>query len=180
MNNCNLGCRGGINIADGLVKNKNITSLSLTSNKFDHTTGKAFGEYLGGHNCHIEALNLSNNIIGEQGSIDIFNGLASNKLLTKLILKRNAVTNLAGQTLLRVMKHNKVLVNINLSENQLELSEIAAIEVFLERNKALKLKNVIPNLRSQKKSLRKYILLNKEKTKNEIKRAAKDKRSQDE
>jgi hypothetical protein len=68
--------------------------------------------------------------------------------LLKLGLKKNAVTNLAGQTLLKVMKYNKAMVNINLSENQLELSEIAAIEVFLERNRALKLKNVIPDLKS--------------------------------
>ena len=177
MNNCYLGYRGGVCVADGLHKNKCIINLSISSNLFNHHTGKAFGEYLSGHNSHLEVLNISNNEIGEKGSIDIFNGLSANKCLSKLMMKKNDITNLAGATLLKVMKHNKVLTNINLNENQLELSEIAAIEVFLERNKALKLKNIIPNLKTQKKSLRKYILLNKEKTKSELHRSKKDKKS---
>jgi len=65
MNNCNLGFRGGMNIAEGLCKNKSIINLSLTHNQFNPQTGKAFSEYLSSHNCHIEVMNLSNNLIGE-------------------------------------------------------------------------------------------------------------------
>lgn len=83
----------------------------------------------------MEVFNLSNNQFGEEGSINIFNALSQNKKLTKLLIKKNGVTNISGHALLKAIKYNKVISNINLNENSLELSEIAAIEVLLERNR---------------------------------------------
>lgn len=82
----NLGQEGACSLADALRTNKSIKSLSLRGTKIGPQGVKSIASVLQGNAAGIEALDLSENIVGAEGAQYIAEALCRNDVLKSLDL----------------------------------------------------------------------------------------------
>jgi hypothetical protein len=110
-------------------------------------------KYLLRYNTSLHILNLSNNEMGDIGTIELANGLNSNTTLLEINLSNNNIGDKGLNVLATVLKVNKSIIDLNLSNNNIgdkgvfELMEVLPfnrrIEFNLSNNKLIILKNVV-------------------------------------
>lgn len=84
-----IGSKGMSFLAEGIAVNKSLTSLSLTYCNIDAEGARALFEILIFTQSNLEELNLSGNLLRNEGIIHLMKGVSINKKLLHLLLADN-------------------------------------------------------------------------------------------
>lgn len=115
----NIGSGGATVLAEGLMYNTIITSLSLSHCGIDKQAGSPLGAWLGAKEVTVKTLNLEGNDLGPDGVADLSKGIQQNTSLTSLNL---ALNGFGGErkcmaSLTAALRQNVQLKKINLDGN---------------------------------------------------------------
>ena len=97
--------------------------LNLSYNNISKDGLKKLAKLLSGEKCSLTKLNLSNNLIGDDGCIILSEGVSKNKSLISLNLSSNNILNKGVIELSKSLKSdigNKTIKKLNLSQNEIE------------------------------------------------------------
>ncbi|EDV20179.1 uncharacterized protein TRIADDRAFT_61310 [Trichoplax adhaerens] len=124
--------------ADAFRANTRLITFNLSKNKFDEKAGTTLGPAIG-FNSSIENLDLSWNAFRRTGAIAI----ANNVSLKKLDLSWNGFADEGAIAMGDALKHNNVLLELDLSNNRIFTPGIVGLAEGLAVNETLEiLKNV--------------------------------------
>ncbi|CDW86885.1 UNKNOWN [Stylonychia lemnae] len=149
MNRCNLGDDGGISVAEGLSRSKQLKYMFLQYNSLSDEAAKTFSEALIKSSINIEHLDLSHNKINDAGGELIAMSMSQNKSLSKLNLKRNNLKITSGAMFAKSVKSNKQIQYLNLDGNSVNINFIEEIAEILLQNMIRASKNKIPQYKSE-------------------------------
>lgn len=102
-----------LSICEGLTKNQNIESLSLSHNKIDDDIPDSLATLMNAYMTNIKILDLSHNKIGSKTILNLAETLKINKILTQLNLENNEIDEEGGLALADIMKRNLVSITFN-------------------------------------------------------------------
>lgn len=99
---------------------------------------KSIVAFLGIPECKIQLLNLSNNLIGDAGAIDIATALKTNKTLVNMNLSQNQIGDPGAGELADMLEKNTTLKLLNLRANIIQREGYDRFMDVLEINTTLK------------------------------------------
>ena len=152
LDNCNLGSKGAIGVAEAVHRNKYLKVVSLRFNEIDDEAAKYFGYVLERYQTiYLEVLDLSNNNITDASGDQLARGIAKNDSLKKLIIKTNELGENSGKLLVEALQKNTSLQYLNCEENSIDFRYANKMEISLRRNRLISEKNEVPNLLKEKR-----------------------------
>ena len=84
-----LGTQGALNVIKSIESNKMITVVSLKGNSIETIAAQQLGRLLPTRSLHLESLDLSENLLYDEGGRYIAEGLEKNESLKKLFIHCN-------------------------------------------------------------------------------------------
>jgi Ran GTPase-activating protein (RanGAP) involved in mRNA processing and transport len=85
----NLGAEGVKNLAEGVAVNKNLTSLSLAYCNINSEGARPIFEILIYTQSNLEEINLTGNVLKNEGAIVVLRAIQVNKKLQKFFIADN-------------------------------------------------------------------------------------------
>lgn len=86
---------------------------------------------------HLEMLDLSENLLYDDGGKLIADGLSKNESLKRLYLASNSLEKSSGKAFRNAVEKNRVILVLNLGDNHIDLGILVDIKSYLDRNKDL-------------------------------------------
>nr|XP_012148006.1 PREDICTED: putative uncharacterized protein DDB_G0282133 isoform X1 [Megachile rotundata] len=143
LENCGLSGRCIITLVAALKMNTGIRELYLADNNLNLYDAIQLGSLLRLNN-HIQLLDVSNNIIQDDGVRDMLEGLInqinedkSGKGLNILVLWNNQLTKKSSPYFARIIALSKTLETLNIGKNMLTDELLFAIKDALKKNRVL-------------------------------------------
>ncbi|XP_017880088.1 protein phosphatase 1 regulatory subunit 37 [Ceratina calcarata] len=143
LENCGLSGRCIVALVAALKVNTGIRELYLADNGLNLYDAIQLGSLLRLNN-HIQLLDISNNVIQDDGVRDILEGLINQikededgKGLSILILWNNQLTKKSGPSFARIIGLCKTLETLNIGKNLLTDDTLVAIKDALKKNRVL-------------------------------------------
>lgn len=115
-----LGSDAARALASGLRENLCLQYLGLERTNLNNEAAKAFADVLRRPGNHISHLNLSRNVIGDDGSAAIAFALQSNHCLRQLNLASCGIGSEGGRQLASALRSNRTLEILDLASNNLK------------------------------------------------------------
>ena len=91
-----LGTQGALNVIKAVESNKMITVVSLKGNNIETIAAQQLGRLLPTRSLHLESLDLSENLLYDEGGRYIAEGLEKNESLKKVFIHCNSLEKPAG------------------------------------------------------------------------------------
>ncbi len=127
MNKCNLGEDGGISVAEGVARSRQLKYLSLQHNFLMDETAKWLSDAVQRPTVQLEFLDLSCNKINDAGGELIGIALSKNRTIQRLNLRRNNLNEQTGYTILESVRFNRHIISLHLEKNAIGLNIIDEI-----------------------------------------------------
>ncbi|KAJ3002666.1 T-complex-associated testis-expressed protein 1, partial [Thoreauomyces humboldtii] len=121
-------------LASALMDNRTLEILNLSHNLLGDEGARALATVLTSPTTSLTRLILSNNQIGQTGGTFIANALSRNHVLTHLSLRMNHVGDKGGSAIFSALRGNDALQILDLSCNQLGSATVAAMCATLKAN----------------------------------------------
>ena len=122
---CMLGTQGALNVIKSIESNKMITVVSLKGNNIETIAAQQLGKLLPTRSLHLESLDLSENLLYDEGGRYIAEGLEKNESLKKLFIHCNSLEKPAGLAFKQAVERNRVILVLGLTDNHIELPSAA-------------------------------------------------------
>lgn len=132
---CMLGTAGAINVTKAIEQNKQITVVSLKGNSIEYRAAVPLKLLLPTRSLHLEVLDLSENLLHDDGGKLIAEGLEKNESLKKLYMQSNSLEKASGRAFRHAVERNKVILTLNLADNHIDLGLLVEIKARLDRNR---------------------------------------------
>ncbi|CAL7941933.1 unnamed protein product [Xylocopa violacea] len=143
LENCGLSGRSIITLVAALKMNTGIRELYLADNGLNFYDAIQLGSLLRLNN-HIQLLDISNNVIQDEGVHDILEGLINQinedkdgKGLSILVLWNNQLTKKSSPYFARIIGLSKTLETLNIGKNMLTDELLFIIKDVLKKNRIL-------------------------------------------
>lgn len=134
-NDLSQGC---IDVLSNLLKSSNLFEIRLSENKLTDNSAYDLGYYFYRGFCHLAKLDMSCNNLTSNGASMLFQALKLNPYLTHLNLENNDLRkNDKFHKITNLLRANKIMKNLNLSKCKLNEDDAESIAEGLAHNKAL-------------------------------------------
>jgi Ran GTPase-activating protein (RanGAP) involved in mRNA processing and transport len=120
-------------IADMIYANKYLNRLDLSGNDFTSTGARLISLALRQEQCSLVDLDLSQNMINDEGACIIADILKINKSLNKLDLSSNTISSMGVEALTHGLQYNKSLKDLRLSHSEISFLGIKSIALTLQQ-----------------------------------------------
>lgn len=127
--------------------------VSLKGNNVETIAAQQLGRLLPTRSLHLESLDLSENLLYDEGGRFIAEGLEKNESLKKLYMHCNSLEKAAGLAFKQAVERNRVILSLGLSDNHIDLSLLDEIKERLERNKAALSGQEIIKMRNEERQI---------------------------
>ena len=148
---CMLGTYGAMNFIKAIESNKTIKEVSLKGNNIETVAAQQLGKLLPTRSLYLEYLDLSDNLLYDEGGRYIAEGLEKNESIKKLFMLNNSLEKTAGLAFKQAVERNQVILVLNLTDNHIDLSLIDEIKVCLDRNKLALSSQEMANMRNEER-----------------------------
>lgn len=141
----NITHRGAEAIGKLLEHNNIILEVNLTGNTIGHKGMQALKQSLvtGEEDCSLRSLNLSNNLLGDDGAIQLAELIAANgSSLISIDCSNNGITDKGATAIVKALQSNSNLQMIDCQGNLFGPKAVAAVEELVRTTKTLKSLNI--------------------------------------
>jgi len=138
-----IGDRGMAAICKAVESHGSLEALDLRENGISQSSASACASLLRGNNI-LHTLWLCRNDWTDEGACTIGDALESNRGLGSLLLTTSKIGNIGAQGLLKAMKTNTTLLELDLRENPVHSSKLQVISDKIEANIARAEKGRLP------------------------------------
>eukprot|EP00350_Pseudokeronopsis_sp_OXSARD2_P012046 CAMPEP_0170559604 /NCGR_PEP_ID=MMETSP0211-20121228/43928_1 /TAXON_ID=311385 /ORGANISM="Pseudokeronopsis sp., Strain OXSARD2" /LENGTH=194 /DNA_ID=CAMNT_0010872837 /DNA_START=596 /DNA_END=1180 /DNA_ORIENTATION=- len=135
MNECYLEEEGAYYICQGLLKNRSLKTLLLSTNNLCDEGIVNFADVISFFSFALENLDLSNNFITDKGAVKFAKQLRKNQNFLSINLSQNTLKNDSGQAFREAAAEHYRLEKLNLESNSISMKDIEEINKLLKRNK---------------------------------------------
>ncbi|KAI3647599.1 hypothetical protein MP228_007820 [Amoeboaphelidium protococcarum] len=134
----NIRTDGALALAQYVKLSNTLTWLSLEWNQIGlwETAMQSLADGIA-INCSIQYLNLSNNKIGPDGCLALYEAMKSNKSLVNLDLRWNNIGLNGGKQLVKMFHHNYTLLQLQVDGSEMPDDIQQSIRLALQRNAGL-------------------------------------------
>ena len=108
-----------IDVLTKATGNKKISFLNLSNNKISNEGAKNLAIFIANGKSCIEDLNLSLNLMEDDGAVTLLKAISLDKLITRLNMSSNRLTVDSCEAVRDLLKLNRVIQKIDLSCNRL-------------------------------------------------------------
>ena len=124
-------------ISNYLKINSTLNKINLAGNCITDSGVKSLTEAISNTNTALKILNISYNIVSDDGTWFIYNCLENNETLNELNLSGNKITDKGARKLGEAIQMNKTLEVLNISENWISYEGIMGIVEACTKNRTL-------------------------------------------
>jgi Ran GTPase-activating protein (RanGAP) involved in mRNA processing and transport len=135
----------GVAIANALSANTNITTFDFSVNGLGRGASLAFSQVLAANACRLDYLNLSKNMLRDDGCAGLALALHTNTTLKALVLSETLITDISCVALASSLAVNTSLELLDLSNNKVCDHGCGALSRALKSNSSLKNLNLSGN-----------------------------------
>lgn len=143
----------GLHIKDNnnfKVGNNTLNVLNISNNSIRDEGAKQLANLImGNNNIGLKTIDISWNIIGDEGGVAIAKALSTNSTITKLSLKTNILKDETAIVLTESLKTNKTILKIVLDRNSIKRKHISEIKDLLLENQELVKQKLLPQAREE-------------------------------
>lgn len=152
LGDCGIRETEGSAFCTALTTNKTLLCLDLSRNKLKDMGAQGIAKGLGA-NRGLTSLNLSTNKIRDEGGKALANALLSNSSISSLNLRRNAMSSTTGDLFNENLRTNSTVKAMDVSYNDFSYKCFMGIKASLTRNANSSKQLIIPKLTNEIETL---------------------------